>query len=87
MNSEEIMKLEELEQKKKFLKESITKIEFIVEELTYWNSDTEDLDASLIFLKTELNNVETELNEIENSESYEEQLKYQQKEYRKMQGF
>lgn len=87
MDDEEIKKLNELEEKKKFLKESITKIEIIIDDLEFWEIDTDDLYEGLMILKTELNDTETELDEIENSESYEEQLKYQQKEYRKMQGF
>ena len=87
MTDGDFKKLEELEQKKKFLEESISKIEYIIEESTYWEIDTDDLYNGLILLKAELDDVETELNELENSESYEEQLQYQQKEYRKMQGF
>lgn len=86
-SDEEILALENLKEKKKFLEKSKSEIEAIIEEYTYWDIDSDYLDSALIELKEELETVEQNIEEIENSNEYNEQLKYQQKEYRKMQGF
>jgi predicted nucleic acid-binding Zn-ribbon protein len=87
MNYESILALENLKEKKKFLEKSKSEIEAIIEEYTYWDIDSDYLDSALAELKEELETVEQRIEEIENSNEYNEQLEYQQKEYRKMQGF
>ena len=87
MNYESILALENLKEKRKFLEKSKSEIEAIIEEYTYWDIDSDYLDSALAELKEELETVEQSIEEIENSNEYNEQLEYQQKEYRKMQGF